>query len=146
MEGMATLVTGGGSGIGLGCARRFAEDGAHVTIAGRTQARLAEAVQDITAAAPPGVTARYVVCDVTEEADVERAVAAAAAPTGALDVLFACAGGSVHGGPITAADVAGWRATVDLNLVGPFLCLKPAAPGLMRGGRSIVVRSAVAVH
>ena len=50
MEGMATLVTGGGSGIGLGCARRFAEDGAHVTIAGRTQARLAEAVQDITAA------------------------------------------------------------------------------------------------
>ena len=45
MEGMAALVTGGGSGIGLGCARRFAADGAHVTIAGRTEARLAEAVR-----------------------------------------------------------------------------------------------------
>ena len=46
MEGMAALVTGGGSGIGLGCARRFAADGAHVTIAGRTEARLAEAAAD----------------------------------------------------------------------------------------------------
>ena len=146
MEGMATLVTGGGSGIGLGCARRFAEDGAHVTIAGRTQARLSESVQEITAAAPPGVTARYVVCDVTEEADVERAVAAAAAPTGTLDVLFACAGGSLHGGPIMASDVAGWRATVDLNLVGTFLCIKHAAPVMMRAGGSIVGMSSIAGH
>jgi NAD(P)-dependent dehydrogenase (short-subunit alcohol dehydrogenase family) len=146
MEGMATLVTGGGSGIGLGCARRFAEDGAHVTIAGRTQARLAEAVQEITAAAPPGVTARYVVCDVTVEAEVERAVAAAAAPTGALDVLFACAGGSLHGGPIMASDVAGWRATIDLNLVGTFLCIKHAAPVMMRAGGSIVGMSSIAGH
>src|SRR5437868_1079020 len=146
MEGMATLVTGGGSGIGLGCARRFAEDGAHVTIAGRTQARLAEAVQEITAAAPRGVTARYVVCDVTVEADVERAVAAAAAPAGALDVLFACAGGSLHGGPIMASDVAGWRATIDLNLVGTFLCIKHAAPLMMRAGGSIVGMSSIAGH
>ncbi len=146
MEGMATLVTGGGSGIGFGCARRFAEDGAHVTIAGRTQARLAEAVKQISAAAAPGVTAQYVVCDVTDEADVVRAVAAAAAPTGKLDVLFACAGGSLHGGPIMASDAAGWRATVDLNLVGTFLCIKHAAPAMMHGGGSIVGMSSIAGH
>jgi NAD(P)-dependent dehydrogenase (short-subunit alcohol dehydrogenase family) len=147
MEGLTALVTGGGSGIGLGCAQRFAADGAHVMIAGRTEARLAEAVKEIAAGAAPGATVRHVVCDVTVEADVERAVASAAAPTGRLDVLFACAGGSLHGGPIVASDAAAWRATVDLNLVGTFLCIKHAVPVMMRGGGgSIVGMSSIAGH
>jgi NAD(P)-dependent dehydrogenase (short-subunit alcohol dehydrogenase family) len=147
MEGMAALVTGGGSGIGLGCAQRFATDGAHVTIAGRTEARLLEAVDEIASGGAPGTTVRHVVCDVTDEADVERAVASATEPTGRLDVLFACAGGSLHGGPIVASDTAAWRATVDLNLVGTFLCIKHAAPVMMRGGGgSIVGMSSIAGH
>jgi NAD(P)-dependent dehydrogenase (short-subunit alcohol dehydrogenase family) len=147
MEGMAALVTGGGSGIGLGCARRFAADGAHVTIAGRTEARLAEAVSEIEGAAAPGASVRYVVCDVTDEADVERAVAAALEPTGKLDVLFACAGGSLHGGPIVASDVDGWRATLDLNLTGTFLCIKHAGAAMIRGGGgSIIGMSSIAGH
>lgn len=147
MEGMAALVTGGGSGIGLGCAQRFVADGAHVTIAGRTEARLAHAVQEIAQVAAPGATARFVVCDVTDEADVERAVASATEPTGTLDVLFACAGGSLHGGPIVASDAAAWRATVDLNLVGTFLSIKHAAGVMMRGGGgSIVGMSSIAGH
>ena len=89
--------------------------------------------REIAAGAAPGVTVQYVVADVTDEADVERAVAAASAPTGRLDVLFACAGGSLHGGPIVASDADGWRATVDLNLVGTFLCIKHAATGDDRG-------------
>jgi NAD(P)-dependent dehydrogenase (short-subunit alcohol dehydrogenase family) len=147
MEGMAALVTGGGSGIGLGCARRFAADGAHVTIAGRTEERLADAVTQIEAAAASGATVHYVVCDVTNEGDVERAVAKATEPTGRLDVLFACAGGSLHGGPIVASDADGWRATVDLNLVGTFLCIKHAAAAMIgAGGGSIVGMSSIAGH
>jgi NAD(P)-dependent dehydrogenase (short-subunit alcohol dehydrogenase family) len=147
MEGMAALVTGGGSGIGLGCAKRFAADGAEVTIAGRTEARLAEAVKEISAVAAPGAHVRYAVCDVTVEDDVERAVAAASVPSGRLDVLFACAGGSLHGGPIVASDVSAWRATVDLNVVGTFLCIKHAAPVMMRsGGGSIIGMSSIAGH
>ena len=107
MEGMAALVTGGGSGIGLGCAQRFAADGAHVTIAGRTEARLADAVARDRGGRGAGRDVQYVVCDVTDEADVERAVASATEPTGKLDVLFACAGGSFHGGPIVASDADG---------------------------------------
>src|SRR6185437_5385264 len=147
MEGMATLVTGGGSGIGLGCARRFAADGAHVTIAGRTESRLADAVDDIIGAASPAATIQYVVCDVTDEAHVEAAVTKATEPTGSLDVLFACAGGSLHGGPIVASDAAGWRATVDLNLAGTFLCIKHAAAAMTRGGGgSIIGMSSIAGH
>ena len=147
MEGMAALVTGGGSGIGLGCAQRFAADGAHVTIAGRTEARLAGAVKEIETGAAPGATVRYVVCDVTDEADVERTVASATEPTGRLDVLFECAGVSLHGGAIAASDAASWRATVDLNLVGSFLCIKHAAAVMMRGGGgSIIGMSSIAGH
>jgi NAD(P)-dependent dehydrogenase (short-subunit alcohol dehydrogenase family) len=147
LDGLAALVTGGGSGIGFGTARRFASEGAHVTIAGRTEKRLEEAAREIETSAADGVRVQYVVTDVTSEQDVQRAVATAAAPDGSLDVLFACAGGSRHGGPILASDADGWRATVDLNLVGTFLCIKHAAPAMMRGGGgSIIGMSSIAGH
>src|SRR5580693_9201272 len=81
-----TLVTGGGSGIGLGTATRFATDGAHVTICGRTEDRLARACEQIKTAAGPGATVQYVVADVTSEEQVGAAMARAAEPTGALDI------------------------------------------------------------
>ncbi|MET1003282.1 MAG: SDR family NAD(P)-dependent oxidoreductase, partial [Acidimicrobiia bacterium] len=127
LDGRAALITGGGSGIGLGAARRLAANGAHVTIAGRTEARLAGAIADIAAQAAPGATVQYAVCDVTMEDDVVAAVARAAEPSGGLDILFACAGGSMTLGPILNAEVNGWRATLDLNLVGTMLSIKHAA-------------------
>jgi NAD(P)-dependent dehydrogenase (short-subunit alcohol dehydrogenase family) len=143
LAGKSALVTGGGSGIGLGTAKRLAADGAHVTIAGRTEKRLSDAVAEITAGAAPDVKVQYVVADVTVEADVERAVAAA----GELDILFACAGGSLHGGPIVGSDAAAWRATVDLNLVGTFLSVKHAALAMIPRERgSIIGMSSIAGH
>jgi NAD(P)-dependent dehydrogenase (short-subunit alcohol dehydrogenase family) len=137
LSGLSALVTGGGSGIGFGTAKRLAADGASVTIMGRTESRLVEAAKEI------GDGAQYVAGDVTNEADVERAVETVRD----LDVLFACAGGSRHGGPIVSSDADGWRATVDLNLVGTFLCIKHAAPAMMRrGGGSIIAMSSIAGH
>jgi NAD(P)-dependent dehydrogenase (short-subunit alcohol dehydrogenase family) len=74
-----------------------------------------------------------VVADVTVEAEVAAAVAAASAERGRLDVLFANAGGAMHMGPIAGADADQVRATVDLNLIGTFLSIKHAAP-LMAAG------------
>ncbi len=138
LSGMSALVTGGGSGIGLGTAKRLAAEGARVTIAGRTEARLADAVTEI------GRDAQYVVADVTVEDDVVRAVDAA----GSLDILFACAGGSRHGGPIVSSGADGWRATVELNLIGTFLSIKHAAAVMIRSGRggSIIGMSSIAGH
>lgn len=150
IEGRAALVTGGGSGIGLAAARRLAADGAHVTICGRTESKLIDAVAMISADAAAGGragTARHVVADVTDEDQVRRAVEHAAAVTGRLDILFACAGGSLHMGPITDADTAAVRATVDLNLVGTYLCIKHAAPVMASaGGGSIITMSSGAGH
>jgi NAD(P)-dependent dehydrogenase (short-subunit alcohol dehydrogenase family) len=151
LTGRSALVTGGGSGIGLATASRFALDGAQVTICGRTEQKLVEAVADIDAASAGhrggGPPARYVVADVTVEDQIEAAVAAAAEPTGSLDILFACAGGSHHLGPVLEADVASVRATVDLNLIGSFLSLKHAGAAMRRtGGGSIVLMSSGAGH
>ncbi len=147
LSGLAALVTGGGSGIGLGTAKRFAADGAHVTIAGRTEQRLVDAVREVEQVAWDGVRVAYVVTDVTNEDDVAAAVARASEPTGKLDVLFACAGGSLHGGAIVDSDAAAWRATVDLNLVGTFLSIKHAAAAMIRGGGgSIIGMSSIAGH
>jgi len=140
IAGYNALVTGGGSGIGLGTATRLVRDGAHVTICGRTEEKLATAVEGLTrvvaearAAGDPEGSARYIVADVTVEDQVAAAAAEAAAPRGHLDILFANAGGSFHMGPMAEADVEGVRATIDLNLVGTFLCIKHAAP-LMAAG------------
>ena len=139
IEGLAALVTGGGSGIGLGSAVRLVRDGAHVTICGRSEERLRAAVDVLEAAAAEEAdaarrgTAAYVVADVTVEDEVAAAVSAAAAERGRLDILFANAGGAMHMGPIAGADADQVRATVDLNLIGTFLCIKHGAP-LMAAG------------
>jgi len=147
IEGMAALVTGGGSGIGLGTAKRLAADGAHMTICGRTEEKLQGAVEEIRASAADGTSVHYVVADVTVEDQVAAAVQKAAEPTGRLDILFANAGGSMHLGSIVDADAAGVRATVDLNLVGTFLCIKHAAVQMKRsGGGSIIGMSSGAGH
>ena len=148
LEDLGALVTGGGSGIGLAAAQRFAADGAQVTICGRTERKLVDAVARIEAGSAPGGGARYVVADVTVEDDVEAAVAVAAEPTGRLDILFACAGGAHHMGPVLDADAAGVRATVELNLIGSFLCVKHAGAAMAADGRggSMVLMSSGAGH
>jgi NAD(P)-dependent dehydrogenase (short-subunit alcohol dehydrogenase family) len=128
LDGKGALVTGGGSGIGLGCARRLAAEGAVVTICGRSRERLDDAVAEIDG------DVRAVTCDVTDEEQVEATVAAAAEATGSLDVVVASAGGSSTIGPITQVDTQAFRDTMDLNVVGTFLALKHAAPVMIRGG------------
>lgn len=139
LEGFAILVTGGGSGIGLGCARRFVADGATVTICGRTEERLVAAAASLRAdAADPGAV-QHVVADVTDEDAVAAAVALAARPNGALDGVVACAGGSETLGPLVTMDTEAWRRTLDLNITGTMLTIKHAGRLMARAGRGSIV-------
>ncbi len=144
LDGLGVLVTGGGSGIGLGIATRLAADGAVVTICGRTESRLVEAAD--AARAEAGVTLHPVVADVTDEDAVAAAVAAAGeAAGGRLGAVVASAGGSESIGPVTHLDVAGWARTVELNLTGTMLALKHGAAAMVRaGGGSFVAISSFA--
>jgi len=136
LAGMAALVTGGESGIGLACARRLAADGAVVTICGRSEERLKLSAD--------ACGLRYVVADVTDEDEMAAALADAAA-SGPLRIVIASAGGSASIGPLCQLNTAGWRATLDLNATGTMLTLKYATREMTRaGGGSFVAISSIA--
>ena len=110
LEGYAALVTGGGTGIGKGCAARLAADGAAVTICGRTESRLVDAAKVIGAeisetGADHGGSVQYITADVTDEDSVKAAVEFACGPTGGLDAVIANAGGGGGMAPPHMQDV-----------------------------------------
>lgn len=139
LSGHGVLVTGGGSGIGLGVAKRLADAGAVVTICGRTEERLVAACAEIGKAA-------YAVADVGDEDAVAAAVRQAWEHAGGrLDGVVASAGGSGWLGPITQLPVEEWRKVIDTNLTGTMLTLKHAAALMtQQGGGSFVGISSIA--
>jgi NAD(P)-dependent dehydrogenase (short-subunit alcohol dehydrogenase family) len=147
LEGYAVLVTGGGTGIGRACAERLAADGAAVTICGRTESRLIDAAERIEKAAGHGGSVRYLTADVTDEADVIRAVAVAAEATGGLDGCVANAGGGGGMSPLHLQDLDAFSAVLKLNVIGTLLPIKHTLPLLVASGRgSFVGMSSIASH
>lgn len=147
LEGMAVLVTGGGTGIGRACAAQLAADGAAVTICGRTEAKLEDAAKRIEAVAGHGGSVRRVVADVTQEDDVRRAVETALEPTGALDGCVANAGGGGGMGPYHVLDTDEFLRVLHLNVLGTMLCVKHTAHHMVAaGGGSFVGMSSIAGH
>jgi len=147
LEGMAVLVTGGGSGIGRACAARLAADGAAVTICGRTEAKLEEAAKQIDAAAGHGGRVQWIAADVTDEDSVQAAVAKALEPTGALNGCIANAGGGGGIGPYHVQDTQEFLRVLHLNVLGTMLCVKHTAAHMVaNGGGSFVGMSSIAGH
>lgn len=139
--GKSVIVTGAGSGIGRAAACLFAAEGASVVAADLTEGA------DETAAliAEAGGTAAAIRIDAGSEADVARAVALACDRYGGLDVMFANAGISGGMANIFDTDVALITEVLRVNLIGPFLAIKHAAPQIAeRGGGAIVLTASVA--
>ena len=124
------IVTGGGTGIGAACAALAADEGAHVTICGRTEQRLDDAARRIRAA---GGAVTTVVADVTVEADVERLVHAAVEFGGGLDGVVANAGGGGTLAPYHLQDTDEYVRILELNVLSTMLCVKHAVPHLAQG-------------
>jgi NAD(P)-dependent dehydrogenase (short-subunit alcohol dehydrogenase family) len=154
LEGKVAIVTGGARGIGEAIVRAFVRQGARVVIAD-----IDDAAGEALAAALGGACCSYVHCDVSEEADVERAVGCCVARHGRLDVLCNNAGvlgrqsppaadGAKSGG-IASLDAAEFDRVLRVNTLGAALGMKHAARAMLQrrgggGGGSIVSVASVA--
>ena len=144
LRGQAAFITGGGSGIGLACARWFVRDGCSVTIAGRTESKLAGAVEELRVDAPDGVEVRSAACDVADEDSVRAAVRHAREAVDGLHIAVLAAGTGTFG-PVLTTDVGAWQAVLDTNLTGAFLGIKHAGAAIAAsGGGAIVAISSIA--
>jgi NAD(P)-dependent dehydrogenase (short-subunit alcohol dehydrogenase family) len=140
-DGRSVLVTGGGTGIGKGCAQHFLAHGATVTIAGPDGDILESAAAELRDATGNGAV-RTTVCDVTDEELVRLAVETATV-NGGLDVLVANAG-TGWPGPVQLLDKTQWHIAYDVNVVGTALCIKHASPVMRdRGAGAVVAISSV---
>jgi NAD(P)-dependent dehydrogenase (short-subunit alcohol dehydrogenase family) len=140
------LVTGAGSGIGRATALKLLEHGYSVVLTGRRQAPLDELADE---ARQRGADALAVACDVGDAAGVAALFNTIRQRYGRLDVLFNNAGRGAPPVDIDELSVEDWRAVVDTNLTGVFLCTR-AAFGLMktqtpRGGR-IINNGSISAH
>lgn len=142
LDGKVAVITGGASGIGAATARRFCAEGAAVLIADLNPAGGAEVVEACTAA---GGRALFQATDVSDEAQVQAAVARAVAAWGKLDVLFNNAGLGGAIGPLEDTSVEDWDRTQAVLLRGVFLGIKHAIkPMRAAGGGSIISTASIA--
>ncbi len=137
-EGKSIIVTGAGSGIGRAAASLFAAEGGSVIVADKTEGA------DETAAMieQAGGVARSFRMDAGLEEDVIRCVALACDTFGGLDVMFANAGISGGAANIFDTDVALITDVLRVNLIGPFLAIKHAAPRIAERGKGAIVLTA----
>ena len=127
LDQKVAIVTGAASGIGRATAELFASEGATVVSADRTAAE------------------RIVQLDAGSEAEVEALVEQTVADHGGVDIVFANAGISGGMAGMFEQSSADWQDILRVNLIGPFLLVKYAAPHMKeRGGGSIVCTASVA--
>jgi NAD(P)-dependent dehydrogenase (short-subunit alcohol dehydrogenase family) len=140
------IVTGGGSGIGRAVALALAKDGYSVVVAGRRQDAL-----DATMAEGSNLGGRMLAvgADVADPASVRSLFAKTQETFGRLDLLFNNAGSGAPAIPLEDLTYEQWRAVVDTNLTGAFLCTQEAIK-LMKsqqpGGGRIINNGSISAH
>jgi NAD(P)-dependent dehydrogenase (short-subunit alcohol dehydrogenase family) len=144
MEKVA-MVTGASSGVGKAAALALAGAGYAVVLVGRRRERLEETAKEMGSGASPLVAAT----DVSDPAAVKDLFAKIKQRFGRLDVLFNNAGTGAPAIPIEDVSFEQWRAVLDVNLTGAFLCTQEAFRIMKnqtpRGGR-IINNGSISAH
>jgi NAD(P)-dependent dehydrogenase (short-subunit alcohol dehydrogenase family) len=139
LEGRSAIVTGGASGLGECISHRLAAEGAMVAVAD-----VDEPSAQLVAAAivQAGDDAEPMTVDVTQEGEVAAMVDSVAERTGSVDLLVCSAAIEVRASLADTSD-EDWQRILDVNLKGPFLCLKHTIPAMVRagGGSAILLGS-----
>ena len=140
LTGRAALVTGGGSGIGKGCAKILAEAGAQVMIVGRRMGKLEEVKAEIEAA---GGVCTCFSADLTDESNCRAMVDACVERYGRLDILVNSAGGwGAHGALEEEFSTENYRETMAVDLDSTFMAIKYAWPECAKNGAGSIINIA----
>lgn len=138
LQGKIAVVTGGGTGIGLGAAKRFVEEGAFVYIFGRRQEPLDAALAQL------GPSARAIRGSVTDLDDLDRLYGTVKDERGRLDIVFANAGTGSFA-PLGAITPEHFDQTFDVNVRGLLFSVQKALPLMTAGGSIILTGSTTGV-
>ncbi|MDH3233362.1 MAG: SDR family oxidoreductase [Alphaproteobacteria bacterium] len=139
MKGKRAVITGAASGIGRASAILFAKEGASILAVDRIPDGLEETAEAITKA---GGNVHAMTADVSNEADSKAIVANCVAAFGGIDAYFANAGVSGELLPITEYTVEMIERVLAVNLIGPLLAVKHAAPPMVAAGSGAIVMTA----
>jgi NAD(P)-dependent dehydrogenase (short-subunit alcohol dehydrogenase family) len=146
LKGSTALVTGGASGLGEACVRRFVEHGANVVIVDRDEQRGTQLAQEL------GSVTGFAKADVTSESDMQSAVSTAVSVFGGLHILVNCAGigmamRTVSGkGEPHPLDI--FETVIRINLIGTFNSIRLAAAVMLDntpnvgGERGVIINTA----
>jgi 3-oxoacyl-[acyl-carrier protein] reductase len=137
-ESKTALVTGGARGIGAATAARLASEGAQVVVADFDEKAAGETAE--------AIGGRAVRCDVTSQADVDAAVAAAVELGGTVDLLVTCAG-IIRDNMLFKMTDDDWGAVIDTHLKGSFLAARAAQQHMVaqKSGKIVFISSTSAL-
>jgi 2-dehydro-3-deoxy-L-rhamnonate dehydrogenase (NAD+) len=138
LEGRVVVITGGARGIGYAVAQRALRSGAQVALWDIDSERLERSKKELEALG--SVSAATV--ELTDEASIDKAVAATLSAHGAIHVLINCAG--ITGGNGTLWDLTPdvWRRVIDVNLIGPYLTCRAIVPLMIKQNYGRIVNIA----
>lgn len=142
LDGQVALVTGGGTGIGLGVARELAGLGAHVVLASRKPENLEKGAAAIRDA---GGRASTVAVDVRDPERVRAMVEQVVNEQGRVDLLVNNAAGNFYA-PSESLSPNAWRSVVEIDLYGTFFCSQAVLPAMKAQGGGRIVSVSMTLH
>lgn len=135
LDGKVVLITGGSKGIGLACARMFAQEGAHVAIASRSQDNLDSARQEL---AKEGIEVFTVRANFSQAKDAQAAVSATEKQFGPIDVLINSAGAAKRRS-LDAYDAEAWQEGMNSKYFPYVFAMDAVRPGMIERKRGSIV-------
>jgi NAD(P)-dependent dehydrogenase (short-subunit alcohol dehydrogenase family) len=135
LQGKAALITGGGTGIGLGIAKAFAHHGMRVGISGRSEQKLQEAVESWTGDPP----LRFHPVDVADRASVAKLFQWADAQFGPIDILVNAAGVNIRNRTLAEMRPEEWDMVMAINATGAYNCMAAVLPGMRRRKAGLII-------
>ena len=142
LDGQVALITGGGTGIGLGIAQLIARLGAHVVVASRKPEHVESAAESIRNA---GGSASSETVDVREADQVQAMVARIEKAQGRIDLLVNNAAGNFYA-PSESLSPNAWRSVIEIDLFGTFFCSQAVLPVMKRQGSGRIVSISMTLH